>query len=123
MSLLDGLPQIMANALGTSVFRDATLYRSSKGTGPSYDPGEGTTSTFRCKALVTKFSNFSVAQGLVSGKDRKLLILAATLDTVPQEGDRLKIQGTTYRVASDGGGGPAVTSDPANATYTCRGRA
>ena len=124
MSILDDLPGIIADAMGDLIFRDAVLTRDGPPTGPAYDPTPGTPQAWPCKAVEDEWSSSVRSGGLVASADRKILILADTLKgAVPQEGDRVTVQGQTFLIVSDGGSQPAVTSDPANATWTCRGRA
>ena len=123
MSLLDDLPDIFADALGDSVFYDGVLRRHTPGSGPAYNPGPGAITDYPCKGLITSFSNYSMASGLVAQKDRKILILAATCAVPPIEGDDFIINGNTYRLTSQGGSGPAVKRDPSASVWTCRGRA
>ena len=122
MSILDEIPQILADAAGDVLFKDAKLTRAGKGTGPAWEPGQGASQSWFCKGLVSEWGSFSKAGGLVAGEDRKVVILAATLPTTPKVGDRITIEGVGYTVSSDGGSSPAVQSDPANATWTCRAK-
>lgn len=123
MSILDDLPEILADALGEDVFYPATLERDGASTGPSWDPTPGPPQSWPCRALEDQWSTGSLAGGLVASADRKLLILAHGLPVVPQEGDRVTIRGYTFTIVSEGGSRPAVSSDPANAVWECRGRA
>lgn len=121
MNILDGIPKIVAGAMGKTIFRDAVLSRTGAGTGPAYDPGQGTTQRWPCRALVTEYRDSVRAAGLVSAKDRKLLILSASLPGVePREGDVVTVQGASLRISSEGGTSPAVKTDPANAAWSCR---
>jgi len=77
----------------------------------------------RCKGLVTAFSDYSVAQGMVRASDRKVLILAATLPAgvKPRSGNRITTpDGVVTIVAGDTPGRAAVNTDPAGATHDCR---
>jgi hypothetical protein len=123
MSILDDLPDIFADALGDSVFYDAVLRVHSKGAGPAYNPGPSTFQDYPCKGLVTNWSNYSMASGLVTAMDRKILILASTCAVAPSEGCDIIINGGTYRLNSQGGSAPAVKRDPSASVWTCRGRA
>ncbi len=69
-----------------------------------------------------EWGSYARQAGLVQAKDRKVLILAATLATTPQEGDMVTIRGMQFDVVSDNEGQPAVSSDPALATWTLRCR-
>jgi hypothetical protein len=128
MSLFEdiGLPGIFSDVMGDLVFYDAEIIRTAPGTGPAWSPGDGKTTTYPCKALVTSWSNYSMSTGLVAAKDRKILILADTLAVPPLEGDDILIkdrEGATYRLASADGSAPAVKRDPSTSVWTCRGRA
>jgi len=123
-NILDIVPGIVADVAGPLLFRDAELYRTLPGTGPAHNPGQGSTPKWGCRALVTNWRDSTKAGGLVAAVDRKILILAETLEgTEPQNGDSVVIQGKTYRITADGGSQPAVTRDPARAVWVCRGRA
>lgn len=77
----------------------------------------------RCKGLVTAFSDYSIAQGMVRASDRKVLILAATLPAgvKPRSGNRITTpDGIVTIVAGDTPGRAAVNTDPAGATHDCR---
>jgi hypothetical protein len=52
---------------------------------------------------------------LVDAKDRKVLILAASLEVTPEPGDRITIQNITFVIQN-------VSTDPATAVGECRGR-
>lgn len=104
------------------IFLDATLERAGASTGPSYDPTPGASQIWSCKAIEDNWSAFVRQGGLVQASDRKLLILAATLKTQPQEGDTITVRGIPFTIVADGEGQPAVTSDPALATWECRCR-
>lgn len=123
MSFLDDLPEILADALGDD-FRGAVLQReTASSTGPSYDPDPPMLTSYPCRAIHDEWSATYRAGGLVTGKDWKILVLAATLAVEPREGDRITLEGVTLTVVSDGGAQPAVTSDPATATWVLKCRA
>ena len=74
-----------------------------------------------CRGFVEKFSDFSVAQGLVLASDRKVTILGGTLPrgVVPVAGagqDRIRIEGQVWHVHR------IVDRDPAAATYVLQAR-
>lgn len=123
MSFLDDLPEILADALGDD-FREATLIRSTAADGDSpWNPGAPSEQRYPCRAIHDEWGALYRSDGLVTGKDWKILVLAATLAVEPQEGDRITLEGVTLTVVSEGGSQPAVTSDPANATWVLRCRA
>lgn len=123
MSFLDDLPDILAGALADD-FREATLIRTVEGTGGDpWSPGEPTDQRYPCRAIHDEWGASFRSGGLVTGKDWKILILAATLAVEPMEGDRITLEGVTLTVVSEGGSQPAVTSDPATATWVLKCRA
>lgn len=115
MSILDSLPATIASAM-SPLFRDATLHRI---TGRTTDGRGGFTNTVTddaCKALVTEYTAWQRQAMGIPANERKILILAATLDGAPKPSDKITIQDRTWSIVD-------VGSDPANATYECRGRA
>jgi hypothetical protein len=70
---------------------------------------------FGCKAIFEKYSDYYWTNGLVDAKDRKVLILAASLEVTPEPGDRITIQNITFVIQN-------VSTDPATAVWECRGR-
>jgi hypothetical protein len=123
VSFLDDIPNLIFSALSED-FREALYEVDTPATGSSvYDPDEPTTSGYSCRALVDDWDKFVRTGGLVAANDVKIMVLAATLSVTPQEGGRITIQGMTYGIVSDGGSQPAVTTDPARAVWTLRGRA
>ena len=125
-SVLDGIPGIIAGALGTTVFRAATLTRKTALPGSDvFDPATGSASvvTYPCRALHDTWSAYYFAGGLVSIGERKLMILAATLATTPLSGDTLTIGKDTLTIVSSGSGQPAVQTDPAESVWVARARA
>ena len=99
MSALDTLPNILADAMGLTLFRAANLYRGA--------------SAFACRALVTEYSDFQRLAGGIPEKDRNVIILARTVTTVPKAGDTIVIDGGAWRLNQ-------IARDPAGATYECR---
>lgn len=74
-----------------------------------------------CRGFTEKFSDYSVAQGLVLASDRKVTILGGTLPrgVVPVAGqgqDRIRIEGKVWNVHR------IIERDPAAATYVLQAR-
>ena len=118
-SPLDGIASQIFGAF-KDIFRDAVLVRASfTGASPdiAFDPPAPTETEYPCKALVTKYSAMLRAEGVVDANDRKVLILANSLDTgiVPAAQNRVTIRGITFTIQE-------VETDPALAVWTCRGR-
>lgn len=102
-----------------STFIAATLTRDVEQDSPAPEPGNPPNIVqvdYPCRAIVSEFSDFYKLQSLVQANERKILVLAASLSTVPQENDRITIRGKTYAVVS-------VSTDPALATYELRATA
>lgn len=121
-SILDIVPGIVAKTVSKLLFKDAVMSVPGTATGPSYDPTPGAPTDISCRALVTEWSNYARANGLVAAEDRKILIQAQGLAVPPKDGYTVVIDGDTYVLVSDGGAAPAVRKDPSTAVYTCRGR-
>jgi len=115
MSILDDLPDLIADAVGELLFKEATL----KGIGGRVSDGQGGTipsiSSHDCLALIVDYSDFSRLANGIPAKDRKALILAATLAVIPKPDDVLVIDAKGWVLVS-------ISSDPANATYEAQCR-
>jgi hypothetical protein len=124
MGLLDGDIADIVNTSMDFMFLDAVLTRDVPGViGDPADPAPPTQTTFACKAIEDEYETFARAQGLVSETDISVLILANSLATDPKPLDRITIRGKTVTIIPGGSGGiPAVKSDPARATWSCRCR-
>ena len=94
-------------------FLPSVLTRDVEQDSPAPDPGNPPNIVqveYPCKGIVEDYSDFYKLQSLVQANERKILVLANSLATVPQENDKITIRGKTYTVVS-------VGSDPALATY------
>ncbi len=117
------LPKTIGKAFA-GIFFEAVLERDTAAPGPNdWTPGEVTTTEHGCKALIESWSSYQLSGGLVAAGDRKVMILASTIAVEPEAGDRVTARGETFTIVSDGGSMPAVSTDPAKAVWTCRGRA
>jgi hypothetical protein len=125
MSILDDLPEIMSDTLGADVFSAATLTRTTAtpGANPWDPPASTSETTYPCRALRDTFGATWLSGGLVDAEDVKVLILAGTLSTTPEPGDRITIGAQTWTIVPAGGGKPAVATDPATAVWELRCRA
>lgn len=115
MSILDDLPREIAEALD-DVFRPAALLvpgeRVSDGQGGS-KPGPPV--EHPCKALVDDYSDFRRSALGIPAKDRKIIILAATVDVAPAVGQAIRAEGRDWQIIS-------LSRDPAAATWECQAR-
>jgi hypothetical protein len=80
-----------------------------------------TTQELPCKGVIEDYTAYEVAQGLVQAGERRILLLARSIEggAVPAPNDQIRIEDSTYRI---GEGNDAVKRDPAAATYICRSR-
>lgn len=109
----------LARTIGSAfktLFLDAELVRDVPVISPDpADPLPPTAARYGCKAIVEGYSDYYKTNGLVDAKDRKVLILATSLGVRPEPGDRVTIRGITFSLQD-------VSTDPAEAVWTCRGR-
>ncbi len=132
MSILDDLPDVVAGALGDSVFFDGSIARDVPAAADTDKPwksgGAATTTTFTCKAMIEQYGAGLRRDSLVNAGDVKVLVLAATLSTEPKPLDRITMTtgphaGVTFSVVpSSTPGGDAVRTDPARAVWELRAR-
>lgn len=99
-----------------SLFLEAEISRDVPVISPDpADPLPPQTATYGCKAIVEGYSDYYKTNGLVDAKDRKVLILATSLGVRPKPGDRVTISNITFTLQD-------VSTDPAEAVWTARGR-
>lgn len=118
MSILDEIPALVADVAGDLVFYDAELVREVEGAPDPdrpWEPPEKTEARYRCKAIVEKYSDYYRKNELVGEKDRKVLVLAESLSTKPEPGDRIVVQNIGFVVIN-------VATDPATAIWEIQGR-
>ena len=108
----------LARTIGAAfntLFLDAVLTRDVPVVSPDpADPLPPTQATYACKSMVESYSDYFKANNLVDAKDRKVLILATSLSVRPKAGDRITISGVTFTLSE-------VSTDPAEAVWTCKG--
>ena len=113
--LAGSLAKTIGSAFKT-LFLDAVLARDVPVVSPDpADPLPPTQATYAAKAIVEGYSDYYKTNGLVDAKDRKVLILATSLGVRPEPGDRVTISNITFTLQD-------VSTDPAEAVWTCRGR-
>jgi len=123
MGVLDRVPGIVNNALGSLVFADGFL--NVPGTQTSDGQGgwiPGTPVSHPCKAIVTDPSDYRRISLGIPATDRLVLVLGASLSVIPMAGhsitapDPLKGNAlTTFAII-------ARSTDPAGALYKLQGR-
>ena len=101
-----------------SLFLDATLTRDTDGSNSPdidrFDPPAPTSTDYPCKAIVETYKNRYSKDSTIGDKDRKVLILATSIEVPPIPGDRVTISGVNFTVLD-------VVTDPATAVWECRG--
>lgn len=115
MGILDDLPSILNDALGTDVFKAGVL---SVVSGVVSDGRGGYTPTrtnANVRILVTEYNEFARSLGRIEDDDRKILILQHGIAVTPKPGDFIIADGINWAIQS-------IEQDPANATWTCRAR-
>lgn len=113
--LSGSLAHTVGNAFKT-LFLDAMLIRDVPVISPDpADPLPPQNAKYGCKAIVEGYSDYYRTNSLVDAKDRKVLILAASIGVRPEPGDRVTINNITFTLQD-------VSTDPAEAVWTCRGR-
>ena len=105
---------------------DATLTRVTSGTRTPDAQSAGTnptSTTHACKAFAMRFTATQLDDTLVKSDDRMIVVLAATIvgGVVPQAGDKITIEGETFRIVG-GKDGLGVHRDSAGIRYRCHGR-
>ena len=80
-------------------------------------PGTPTTQTSPGNGFISDYDDTNIDGTLVKKGDREILILGASLPTgvIPDEDDRITIEGSTYNIIR-------IRRDPAAATYVCQAR-
>ena len=70
---------------------------------------------YNFQGIIEDYDDKYISSTLVQAGDRKVLIIAASITTAPEIGDKITMDGIEYDVAD-------VKTDPAKATYTCQVR-
>ena len=111
------ISQIIADEVGPGVF-PATLTIVTPGTRTSSTSGvKPTETTSSGRGFVESFDAGSIDGSIIKKDDVSAILIADTFTPAinPKAGDKVTIQGSTYRIQS-------VNRDPASATYTCHSR-
>ena len=109
------ISKLVADALGPGLL-DATLVSYTPGTREA-DPTAGrqpTSISFPCKGFIDSKDREEIGGTLVKDGDVVIVLLGDTINggaTVPVVGDRVTIEGASYRIEG-------LDRDPAAATYT-----
>lgn len=99
----------------------ATLIVSTPGTRTSGDPAAGTNPTgvsYPCRGFIDSILTKNLPGTLSASGTKVIVLLGDTINsgnTAPELGDKITIEGDTYRIPDDG----KIDRDPAAATYTC----
>ncbi len=120
----DALADVFAAAFDW-IYGDAVYSVDAASTGSVYDPTPGEPAKYDCKGQIDEWSSRDRTNTLVSVKDWKVILLRQSLRGAdgpiePIEGGRVTIRGITLTVSGEGGSAPAVSSDPARATWVLR---
>lgn len=111
---------IIAKEIGKGVL-SATLIKTTPGTRTPGSLAAGTNPAdvpHPCKGFIDMQAVANVADSLASDGSKVIVLLGDTINggnTVPELGDKITIEGTTYRIPDDG----RIDRDAAAATFTC----
>ena len=113
------IAKLVADNLGPGVL-DATLTQVTAGNRTAGDLTAGVNPTnvdYPCKGFVDDYSASQIDGTLIKANDHKVTLLGGTLQggIIPQQGDKVFIENTTYEIIK-------VKRDPAAATYLCQAR-
>lgn len=114
----------MKTLVKAGMTESATLTKVTPGTrtpGAISGGTNATTADYKAAAIVSQYDDDDVDGTLILRSDRRIVLLAVTIGgkQVPEPGDRITLidRGETYTIQKDG-----ITSDAAQAQYTCQGR-
>lgn len=115
----------IAKYLGPQVL-DATLIKVTPGIRAPDAQAAGTNpseASYEAKGWVAAFEGGQIDGTLVRADDRDIALLGGTIDgdQVPEVGDKIVIEGGTYRIVG-GRDGKGVRRDADGAKFTCHGR-
>lgn len=101
--------------------KDATLIKVTPGTRTVDAMSAGTNPTtvsHACKGLVATFATQRIDGTIIRAEDRTVSLYAVSLPggVVPKLGDKITIEGATFRIVGD------VSRNPAGGVYKCHGR-
>lgn len=111
-----------------NLFLDAVLTRDVIPDSPAYNPADPPAPVsvdYPCKAIREEYGLGFRVGGLIDLQDFRVIILQNSLSTIPIPLDRITITGMggPFTIVPPGiRGQPAITADPANATWECRAR-
>lgn len=110
MSILDSIPQIVADATA-GVARDITYHKPGEPTSDGWGGWTpGTPQDIACKGIVDDYSAVARSVAGIPANDRRIIIFAATLAHTPKPNETLTAEGRTWTII-------AVNRDPAAATW------
>ncbi len=110
MSVLDSLPAAINSAF-KNLFYDAVLTVDVPQDSPDpADPLPPVPTPYACKAYVEKYSAYYRANSLVEASDRKVIVLAKSLEIEPVMNATITVQGITFTIINydDGGSNKSV---------------
>jgi len=115
MSVLNDMPGLINGALG-AIAEDITLTQSD-GLVADGQGGwtQGTTTDYAGKGFIEDYTDKERLEGGVPETDRKILLLADSVNTEPSPQDRITVRGQTYQVIMG-------KTDPAQAVYVLQVR-
>ena len=128
MSLLDDIAGLVMDGLDQAdMLKPATLIKIAPGTRTPGAISAGTnptTTSYAVKAVPGSLTGMRIQGLLISGVDRVIKILGASLPAgvTPVPGDKITMDGATVVIVGDSGGNQAVVADAARAAWVCQCR-
>ena len=121
MSILEGeLAETISSALmDAGIPYGVTLTRAGEtvpGPNPWDPPVVTPPQVFEAKGFVETYSDMLVSAGVVQALDRKIVVLAPTLNTTPELTDTVTVRGQSFTIVN-------ISFDPALATIELQARA
>lgn len=96
-----------------SIFYPVTVVRLEQ-SGPVWEP-VFTEVEYPCKGFIDDYSDFALTNSNILSGDRKVVVLADSLEITPGTSDLVRVRGQTFSVLN-------VATDPAEATWTLQAR-
>lgn len=112
MSLLNGQLSAIFNSAFAGIYLPATLHRNAV----TYDAAGNPTASatdYECRAQIDDMNEAMRAQAGYTERERRILVLQASLGVLPTTDDEITVKGDKYAIM-------AVNSDPAESYYALR---
>ena len=113
MGLLNGQLSAVFNRAFAGIYLPATLHVSGSGYDDAGNPTAGADIDYDCRAMIDDMSEVARAQAGYTERERRIMVLADSVDVVPTTNDSVTVKGERYAIMD-------VNSDPAESYYSMR---